>query len=249
MVAHPAHPCENNGLPGLLRFGKRKLFLNSGGNMSDAVPAPSLRRLPNYLRLMRQWLAEGRETISCTHLAESLDLDPTQVRKDLALTGVGGRPKVGYVLAELVEGTERFLGWDNASEAFLVGVGNLGAALLGYPGFARQGLSIVAGFDADPKRVGLIVAGKPIQPMGKLPELVTRMHIRLGVLTVPEAAADVAARAMVQAGIQAIWNFTGARIDPGPGIIVEHVDLAQSLAVLSHRWAAARRFPPPPTTT
>jgi len=206
------------------------------------IPAPSLRRLPLYLRLLRAWEAAGTHAqLSCTHLAEALDLDPTQVRKDLALTGIVGKPKVGYDRDELTQAVERFLGWDAVTDAFLVGAGNLGAALMGYAGFARQGLAIVAAFDADPARVGRKIGGKPVLPMTKLPDLARRMGVRLGILTVPEAAAPGAAAALVAAGIRGIWNFTPVRLDVGPEVIVEDVDLAQSLAVLSHQLAAARR--------
>jgi redox-sensing transcriptional repressor len=201
----------------------------------DPIPPASLRRLPQYLRLLRTWEAEGRATISCTPIAEHFDQDPTQVRKDLALVGVGGRPKVGYDLAELADGIERFLGWDNATDAFLVGAGNLGSALLGYRGFATSGLTILAAFDVDPAKAGLRIAGRPVYPLSKLANLVERMHVRLGVLCVPENSAETAARAMVDAGLCAIWNFTPVRLDLGEAVIVEDVDLSQSLAVLSHR--------------
>jgi len=212
------------------------------------IPIPALRRLPRYLRLLRTWQEEGRISVSCTHLAEALDLDPTQVRKDLALCGVPGRPKTGYALKELADGIDRFLGWDNTTKAFLIGVGNLGAALLGYQGFARQGLTITAAFDADPGKVGTLIAGKQILPLAKLANLAKRMHIQLGVLCVPAPAAPEAARAMVEAGLRAIWNFTPVRLEVPSTVIVEDVDLAQSLAVLSHKLAAARNRPLLPQT-
>jgi len=223
--------------------------------MTDATPAagiptPSLRRLPQYLRLLRAWQQEGRQAVSCTHLAEALALDPTQVRKDLALCGVPGRPKTGYDLVELADGIAQFLGWNNTTEAFLVGAGNLGAALLGYEGFARQGLSIVAAFDTDPERIGSRLAGKQVLALARLPALAKRMHIRLGVLCVPAAAAAEAVAVMLDAGITAIWNFAPVRLSVPAGVIVEDVDLAQSLAVLSHRLAATRTRPAtadPPT--
>ncbi len=211
------------------------------------LPAPSLRRLPSYLRLLRAWEAEGRESVSCTHLAEALDLDPTQIRKDLALTGVTGRPKVGYRLDELVPAVERFLGWSESTDAFIIGAGNLGLALLHYQGFAGHGLSVVAAFDDDPRRVGTTAQDKRVFAMAKLPDLVQRMGVRLGILCVPEAAAQPAAEACYAAGIRGIWNFSGAILHLAADAVVEQVDLAQSLAVLSYRLAApARRTIPPP---
>lgn len=205
--------------------------------MHHPISVPSLRRLPLYLRLLEAWRAEGREQVSCTHLADALGFDPTQVRKDLAAAGASGRPKVGYELKTLRDCLASFLGWDNPGEAFLVGAGPLGQALLAYEGFAARGMSIVAVFDPDPGRVGGSVGGKPVLPLAKLANLAARMHVRLGVLAVPADAAAEAGRAMAEAGLQGIWNFAPVRLDLGPLVVVEHVDLAQSLAVLSHRLA------------
>lgn len=205
--------------------------------MHHPISVPSLRRLPLYLRLLEAWRAEGRGQVSCTHLADALGFDPTQVRKDLAAAGATGRPKVGYDLQGLRDTLAGFLGWDNPGEAFLIGAGPLGQALLAYEGFAARGMSIVAVFDADPARVGGSVGGKPVLPLAKLANLAARMHVRLGVLAVPADAAVATGRAMADAGLQGIWNFAPVRLDLGPLVVVEHVDLAQSLAVLSHRLA------------
>lgn len=205
--------------------------------MTTPIPMPSLRRLPLYLRLLEAWRAEGRTQVSCTHLAEALNLDPTQVRKDLAAAGASGRPRVGYDLKRLRDTLAAFLGWDNPGEAFLVGAGPLGQALLAYEGFAARGLSIVAVFDRAP-RPGERVVGKPVLPLAKLADLAARMHVRLGILAVPAAEAEDTARLMAAAGLAGIWNFAPVRLDLGPRVVIEHIDLAQSLAVLRHRLAA-----------
>jgi redox-sensing transcriptional repressor len=205
--------------------------------MSHPISVPSLRRLPLYLRLLEVWRAEGRIQVSCTHLADALGFDPTQVRKDLAATGASGRPKVGYDLSNLRDVLAGFLGWDNPGEAFLVGSGALGQALVAYEGFAARGMSIVAVFDHDP-RPGSTIGGKPVLPLSKLANLAARMHVRLGVLAVSAELATETGRLMADGGLQGIWNFAPIRLDLGPLVVVEHVDLAQSLAVLSHRLAA-----------
>lgn len=220
----------------------------TGEPMTTAISVPTLRRLPLYLRLLDKWQSEGRTTVSCTHFADALGFDPTQVRKDLAVCGVPGRPKVGYNLRELAVGVARFLGWDNPGEAFLIGAGPLGAALMAYEGFAERGLAIVAAFDPDPAIAGNLIAGKPVLPMSKLPELARRMHISLGVLALPSAQANEGLRACVDAGIEAVWSFAAVRPEAAEGIIIEHVDLAQSLAVLSHRLATLGKKRPPRTT-
>ena len=118
------------------------------------VPQPTLRRLPSYLEVLKRFEMQNIENVSCPMIAAELGLDATQVRKDIAATGIEGRAKVGYRLPELVVAIERFLGWDNTTCAFLAGVGHLGTALLGYEGFKGYGLSIVAAFDADPAKIG-----------------------------------------------------------------------------------------------
>ena len=118
-------------------------------NGVSAAPLPSVRRLPTYLRLLNELQARGRDVVSCTHIADELGLVSVQVRKDLAVTGIVGKPKVGYQIPELIVAIETFLGWNNTKDAFLVGAGSLGAALLGYEGFKDFNLNVLAGFDVD----------------------------------------------------------------------------------------------------
>ena len=108
-----------------------------------AVPEPTLKRLPLYHRFLKDWQQSGRESVSCTDIGAELKLDPTQVRKDLEAAGIGGRPRIGYATAAVVDGIERFLGWKKVSEAFLVGAGSMGSALLGYRKFEECGLKIL----------------------------------------------------------------------------------------------------------
>ena len=208
--------------------------------MDDNVrtfPEPTLRRLPAYHRFLKTLAARGRPVVSCTHIAEELRLDPTQVRKDIQVTGIVGKPKVGYVVGELIDAIETFLGWKNSSDAFLVGVGHLGTALLGYDGFKGFGLNIVAAFDNAPGKVGSLVHGRQVLPIEDLADLSQRMHILIGILTVPAETAQSLADLMVFGGIRAIWNFTPVRLHLPPAIIVENVQLSASLAVLSNKLA------------
>ncbi len=198
-------------------------------------PIPSVRRLPLYLRLLRELRAEGHEAVSCTQISESLALGTVQVRKDLAITGIVGRPKVGYQITELVDAIEDFLGWKNTRDAFLVGAGSLGSALMGYDGFRDNGLNIVAAFDTDPAKIGTRIHDKVVLDWESFHDLVQRMHILIGILTVPAAVAQDATNAMVLAGIRAIWNYTPATLEVPPAIVVEDVRLASSLATLSSR--------------
>ena len=205
------------------------------------APLPSVRRLPLYLRVLKVMKAQGREAVSTTHIAAELRQDPTQVRKDLAVTGIMGRPKVGYDVDELLRAIETFLGWDNTTDAFLVGVGSLGSALLGHKEFANFGLNIVAAFDSNPARVGRRIHGREVFPMSKFVGLARRMHIHIGVLTVPADAAQDVANMMIDAGILAIWNFTTTRLEVPPNAIVERADFSTSLAALTSRLRRAVR--------
>lgn len=196
-------------------------------------PHPSIRRLPSYLRLLRQLREEGEQKISCTSIARELDLDSTQVRKDLALTGTTGRPRIGYELSPLIESIENFLGWNEESDAFLVGSGNLGRALIGYENFRSCGLNIVAAFDVNEAKVGMEIFGRKIYHLDEMPRMAQAMGVNIGVLTVPAQAAQAAADAMVASGITGIWNFAPAKIDVPDTVLVENVELVSSLAVLS----------------
>lgn len=206
-----------------------------------AVPEPTLKRLPLYLRLVRELSTAGRTAVSCTEIGAELRLDPTQVRKDLEAAGIAGRPKIGYLVANIVEGIEEFLGWKNVNEAFLVGAGNMGSALLGYRKFEECGLKIIAAFDQDPLKVGTQIQGKHVLALEKLPGLAKRMHILLGVLTVPAPVAQKTAELMIQGGIRAIWNFAPVRLRLPENIIIHNEDLYCSFASLSQKLARELR--------
>lgn len=208
------------------------------------IPEPTLRRLPIYYQYLKNLETGGTKVISCTTIGNDLDFDPTQVRKDLSYTGVEGKPKVGYLVADLIREIEEFLGWNKINAAFLVGAGNLGTALLGYSQFKQHGLSIVAAFDKDESKVGRVVHGKLILPLEKLPDLSQRMGIRLGIITVPPVSAQGVADLMVQGGIQAIWNFAPVTLKVPPPVLVRNEELYYSLASLSHKLAQTMNITP-----
>ena len=206
----------------------------------NGVPEPTLRRLPHYYHFLKRLQENGRDVVSCTHIGNDLKLDPTQVRKDLAYTGIVGRPKVGYDVDLLIESIEEFLGWNNVKEAFLVGVGSLGTALIGYAGFRGYGLNIVAAFDQDEKKVGKKIHGLEILPIKKLVNLAQRMKIHLGVLTVPAECAQQITDLMIDGGIQGIWNFAPVNLNVPTHVVVQNENLASGLSVLSKKLTQAR---------
>ena len=203
------------------------------------VSEPTLRRLPLYHRVLKDLLAAGETTVSCTDIGQELDLDPTQIRKDLESVGVVGRPRIGYLLDNVIESLEQFLGWKNVTEAFLVGAGSMGSALLGYRKFEQCGLKIVAAFDTDRSKTGRRIHDKHVLPLAKLTNLAMRMHILIGIITVPAAEAQAVADLMVAGGIRAIWNFAPVRLKVPPRIIVHSEDLYCSLASLSQKLSLA----------
>jgi len=202
------------------------------------VPFPTIRRLPGYLRLLRQCQAAGRTVISATHIAEELALESIQVRKDLGCTGMIGKPRVGFEIEPTIAAIESTLGWNCATQAFLFGAGHLGTALLGYDGFARSGLKIVAAFDSDPQLVGTTINGKQVLPLNRLHDLVRRMHIYVAVLAVPAVAAQQVAEQVVAAGIFGIWNFAPTMLALPDDVIVQNEDLSAGLALLTSRVSA-----------
>jgi redox-sensing transcriptional repressor len=200
-----------------------------------SVPIPTLRRLPRYYQYLARLKGAGQEQVSAAHMAEVLGVHHTQVRKDLAITGCQGRPKTGHRVGELLAAIETFLHWDNHSDAFLIGVGGLGAALMKYPDFAKAGARIVAAFDSDPAKAGTTVGETQVLPLEKFQDLARRMHIAVGILTVPAEAAQATAELMVSSGIRAIWNFAPVALDLPGDIIVENLELFTSLALLLRR--------------
>jgi len=211
----------------------------TAGLPARTVSEPTLKRLPLYHRLLQEWRVAGRATVSCPDIGQALDLDATQVRKDLEAVGIVGRPRIGYGLADVIDGLELFLGWKNLNDAFLAGAGSMGSALLGYRKFEDCGLKIVAAFDLDPSKVGTTIHGKHVLPLDKLADLARRMHVLIGIITVPAAEAQGVADLMVAGGIRAIWNFAPVRLRVPNAVIVHNEDLYCSLASLSQKLSQA----------
>ncbi len=200
----------------------------------SGIPAPSLRRLPVYYRRLVQALEQGRSNVSSKELGDAAGVPDAQVRKDLGYLSYEGRPGVGYDVRLLAACLEEFLGLANDKDAVLVGLGNLGRALVYYPGFERYGLHIIAVFDSDPAKQGRLPDGRQVFPAEKLTDLVSRLQIRIGIITVPEAAAQAVADALIAGGVQVIWNFASCKLNVPRDILLKNEDLAAELATLSH---------------
>ena len=191
-----------------------------------------LKRLPGYLSYLKS-LPEGSSPyISATSLANALGMGEVQVRKDLAQVSDGGRPKIGYLRKNLIEDISQFLGYDNTTDAILVGAGKLGQALLGYSGFSAYGLNILAAFDAEAPSV-TSVEGKPIYTMEQMESFCRSHQVLMGIITVPSKYAQEVCDQMIRCGIKAVWNFAPTHLDVPAGILVQNENMATSLAVLS----------------
>ena len=194
--------------------------------------APSVRRLPGYLTIVRAFQEEGGQYISSAAIAKELGVDAIQVRKDLSITGVLGRPQKGYPVDSLLAGIERFLGWDTLRDAVLIGVGNLGSALLGYREFNLHGLAISAAFDTDRRKIGARIHGVKIMNGQTMDIQIPRLGVKIAILTVPSDQAQETADTLVKAGIAGIWNFTGAKLLVPAHVTVQQEDLSSGFAML-----------------
>ena len=196
--------------------------------ISNAV----LKRLPAYLSYLKGLTDQDSPYISATTLANALGMGDVQVRKDLAMVSDGGRPKVGYLRANLIEDIEQFLGYDNTTDAVLIGAGKLGQALMDHKGFPEYGLNILAGFDANPER-DATEDGKPIYPMEELENFCRTNKVLMGIITVPSPYAQQVCDKLIACGIKAIWTFATVHLEVPPHILVQYENMATSLAVLS----------------
>ena len=191
-----------------------------------------LKRLPGYLAYLKNMPENSPPNISATALANALGMGEVQVRKDLAMVSDGGRPKIGYLREALIDDIEQFLGYDNTTDAILIGAGKLGQALMGYSGFDEYGLNILAAFDAKPKMTRT-EEGKPVYPIEKLPQFCKSHKVLMGIITVPAEGAQSVADQLIAVGVKTIWNFAPVHLDVPAGTLVQNENMATSLAVLS----------------
>ena len=191
-----------------------------------------LKRLPSYLAYLKTLQDDVSPYISATALANALGMGEVQVRKDLAMVSDGGRPKLGYQRIALIDDIEQFLGYDNTTDAVLIGAGKLGQALCGYSGFDAYGLNILAAFDAAPS-ASYTDEGKPIYHISQLQSFCRTNKVLMGIITVPAAYAQEVCEQLIACGIKAIWNFAPTHLDVPANILVQNENMATSLAVLS----------------
>ena len=202
---------------------------------ADKVPEPTLRRLPWYLSNIKLMKEKGEQYVSSTQISKEINIDASQIAKDLSYVNISGRTRVGYNIDALIEVLESFLGFTNMHKAFLFGVGSLGAALLRDSGLHHFGLEIVAAFDVNPELVGKDLNGIPIFHSDDFEAKMKEYDVNVGVLTVPINIAQEITDKMVDGGIKAVWNFTPFRIRVPENIVVQNTSLYAHLAVMFNR--------------
>jgi redox-sensing transcriptional repressor len=202
--------------------------------MRVAIPKKTVYRLSVYLRCLDRFAEDGVQMVSSQALAEAAGVKPTQLRKDLTSFGHFGTRGRGYEIARLREGILEALGRKQLQPVVLVGVGNLGSALLAYKGFEKESFEIVAGFDVDVRRERRKTYNQPILPLDKLESFVRSHKIRMGIITVPTAAAQEVANQLVAAGVNAILNFAPVVLRVPNNVVISNVNLAIELENLSY---------------
>ena len=206
----------------------------------SVIPEAVVSRLSLYLRELQHLITDGKETISSSQLGRQLGFTDAQVRKDLAHFGHFGHPGIGYRCEELIGAIKIILGTDREWRVALVGVGNLGRALLGYRGFVQQGFRIEAAFDTDQAKVGSHIEGVEVCQLDRLGEVIEDRQIELGMVAVPASQAQEVADQMVAAGVGGIVNFAPVTLRVPAGVSIVGVDLARELEQVT--FAVANRI-------
>ncbi|CCY90524.1 MULTISPECIES: redox-sensing transcriptional repressor Rex [unclassified Phocaeicola] len=202
---------------------------------TDKIPEPTLRRLPWYLSNAKLMKEKGEKYVSSTQISKQINIDASQIAKDLSYVDIAGRTRVGYDIDLLIEVLEDFLGFTNMHRAYLFGVGSLGGALLRDSGLSHFGLQIVGAFDINPELVGTKINGIPIYHSDDFEQRMKQDGVNIGVLTVPITIAQEISDKMIAGGIKAIWNFTPFRIRVPENIVVQNTSLYAHLAVMFNR--------------
>lgn len=196
------------------------------------IPKSVKARLPIYLHYLKSLEADGVPTISSAAIAAAQGLGEVQVRKDLAMVSGAGKPKIGYFVNELASHIENALGSNCVTGVIIVGAGKLGKALLCYDGFEEFGLDIMAAFDQDESKTG-VTHEKPVYALSEIKDFCKTHAVKIGVIAVPEKAAEETLALLIDCGVKAIWNFAPVRLKAENGVKIKNENMAAALAVLS----------------
>lgn len=208
--------------------------------MIAALSQGTLQRLPQYLIMIKSEAQGGRTAVTADEISEVVKVSPSQIRHDLSACGANRAPGEGYDIKELARMIEHALGYDDISNAVIVGAGQLGRALLSYSNYSDYGVDVIAAFDADESLVGREVGGRPILSIKRLTSLCRRMKVHIGIITVPALYAQDVCDKLIEGGIQAIWNFAPVHLKVPDNVIVKNEIIAVSLGELSRQLQEQR---------
>ncbi|MCD7769884.1 MAG: redox-sensing transcriptional repressor Rex [Oscillospiraceae bacterium] len=204
-------------------------------NISENV----IRRLPRYLRKLKDLAAKGEERISSEKLGKQMGLTPSQIRQDFSCFGEFGQQGYGYNIESLSKEIGHILGTYQDYSAILVGAGNLGGALIKNLDFIIEGYRFLGAFDVKPELIGTDINGVPVYDYAGLSDFIRENKVDIAILTVPKEAAQTATEIMMDAGIRAIWNFTNRELELGDsGVLVENIHFSDSLLVLTYHLSS-----------
>ena len=208
-------------------------------NIQRVFPSePTLRRLPWYLAYVSLLRSRNIEYVSSTSISKDINVDASQIAKDLSVLGIKGKTRIGYEVKALESALREFLGFSCSHNAVMIGVGSLGSALIADTGLERFGLNIVAGFDINPDVVGTTIKNVPIFHIDELPSRVAAYRAGIAIVAVPVDVAQQTADRAVDAGVRALWNFTPFRILARPGIVIQNTSIYAHLAVMYNRLSS-----------
>ncbi len=212
------------------------MYIPVGRNaiMSKNITSQTLQRLPmylNYLMSLSETIKSGN--ISATAIAGALGLNNVQVRKDLASISRGGRPRTGYVTAELISDIESFLGFENRDGVIVAGIGNFGRAMMCSESFSEYGFDVMCGFDCNQDIVGTSVNGKPVRHISEMKNFCLCENIKTGIITVPEKYAQEVCDIMTDSGIKYILNFASVHLNVPESVNVHNENISLTLAMLA----------------
>lgn len=201
-------------------------------NNKFRIPKATAKRLPLYYRYLLLLNDEGKDKVSSTELAEAVQVDSASIRRDFSYFGALGKRGYGYDVKNLLSFFKKILNQDTLTNVALVGVGNLGHALLNYNFKRSNNIRISCAFDINPEITGKITQGVPVYSMDEMKQQIADQQIRIAILTVPQDTAQKTADEMIEAGIKGIMNFTPIRLSAPNGIRIQNVDLATELQTL-----------------
>jgi redox-sensing transcriptional repressor len=199
------------------------------------LPEPTIRRLPWYLSYVRMLDNQHVEYVSSTQISKELNVQSSQIAKDLSFLNIRGKTRIGYEVKSLLSELEDFLGFNEHHDAVVIGTGSLGTALMQDHGLVNYGLNIVAGFDIRSEVIGQRIGGVPIYEIGQLPAWQRENGVSIAILTVPVERAQETADLAIASGMTALWNFTPIRIKAPEDVVITNTSIYAHLAIIYNR--------------